>query len=149
MTDLTLTTTRTIAAPQEAVFNAWLDPAMLMRFMRPAPGMTTPKAEADPRSGGRFALIMKAGDDEMPHAGTYKEITPHNRIVLIWESPFSADDSTVTLDFATRGNSTEVTLTHVRFVSEESRDNHLGGWTAILEALDNTLKDVGLTWQSH
>lgn len=139
MTDLSLTTHRTIAAPQEAVFNAWLDPEMLRKFMRPGPGMTTPKAENDPRKGGRFDLVMKAGDDEIPHAGTYKEIDPHSRIVFTWESPFSADDSTVTLDFAPDGTGTKVTLTHVRFVSEESRDNHMGGWTAILAALDETL----------
>ena len=139
MTDLSLTTHRTIAAPQEAVFNAWLDPEMLRKFMRPGPGMTTPKAQTDPVKGGRFELVMKAGDDEIPHAGTYKEIDPHSRIVFTWESPFSADDSTVTLDFEPDGDGTKVTLTHVRFVSEESRDNHMGGWTGILAALEETL----------
>ena len=139
MTDLTLTTSRTIAAPQAAVFDAWLNPDMLRQFMRPGPGMTTPRATSDGKQGGRFDLIMKAGDDEMPHGGTYLEVTPHSRIVFTWESPFSADDSTVTLDFAPNGEGTQITLTHVRFVSEESRDNHLGGWTAILEALDETL----------
>lgn len=139
MTDLSLTTHRTIAAPQEAVFNAWLDPEMLRKFMRPGPGMTTPKAQTDPVKGGRFELVMKAGDDEIPHAGTYKEIDPHSRIVFTWESPFSADDSTVTLEFEPDGDGTKVTLTHVRFVSEESRDNHMGGWTGILAALEETL----------
>ena len=139
MTDLSLTTHRTIAAPQEAVFNAWLDPEMLRKFMRPGPGMTTPKAQTDPVKGGRFELVMKAGDDEIPHAGTYKEIDPHSRIVFTWESPFSADDSTVTLDFEPDRDGTKVTLTHVRFVSEESRDNHMGGWTGILAALEETL----------
>lgn len=139
MTDLTLTTERTIKAPQEAVFKAWLDPEMLRKFMRPGPGMTTPKAETDPKEGGRFDLVMMAGEDEIPHAGTYKVIDPHNKIVFTWESPFSADDSTVTLNFAAADSGTRVTLTHVRFVSEESRDNHEGGWAKILEALDETL----------
>ena len=143
MTDLSLTTHRTIAAPQEAVFNAWLDPEMLRKFMRPGPGMTTPKAQTDPVKGGRFELVMKAGDDEIPHAGTYKEIDPHSRIVFTWESPFSADDSTVTLDFEPDGDGTKVTLTHVRFVSEESRDNHMGGWTGILAALEEALAKEG------
>lgn len=141
MSDLTLTTERTIKAPQEAVFKAWLDPEMLRRFMRPGPGMTTPKAEADGKQGGRFDLIMKAGDDELPHAGTYKVVDPHSQIVFTWESPFSADDSTVTLDFAPADGGTHVTLTHVRFVSEESRDNHMGGWTNILAALDETFAE--------
>ncbi len=142
MSDLSLTTSRTIAASQKAVFDAWLDPAMLRQFMRPGPGMTTPSAKNDPREGGRFDLVMRAGDDDLPHAGTYLEIDPHNRIVFTWESPYSAEDSTVTLNFEPDGEGTKVTLNHVRFMNEESRDNHMGGWTAILEALGETLLEA-------
>lgn len=139
MTDLTLTAERTINAPQKAVFDAWLDPEMLKRFMVPGEGMTTPSASATPEVGGRFDLIMKAGDDEMPHGGVYQEISPHDRIVFTWESPFNAEGSTVTLTFKPVDDGTLVTLNHVRFVSEESRDNHLGGWTSILATLDKVL----------
>ena len=134
-TDLTLTVTRTIAAPPERVFDAWLDPAMLMRFMQPGPGMTTPSAATDPHIGGRFDLIMKNGDDEMPHGGVYQEIDRPNRLVFSWESPFSVQGSTVTLEFRAAGAGTHVTLTHVRFPDKESRDNHENGWTAILTRL--------------
>lgn len=134
-TDLTLTVTRTIAAPPERVFNAWLDADMLMQFMRPGTGMTTPSASTDPREGGRFDLIMKNGDDEMPHGGVYQEIDRPNRLVFSWESPFSVEGSTVTLDFRPDGDGTHVTLTHTRFPNKESRDNHEGGWTAILACL--------------
>ena len=44
MTDLTLTVERTIQAPQQDLFRAWLDPEMLRRFMTPGPGMTVPRA---------------------------------------------------------------------------------------------------------
>ena len=128
-----------ISAPPEAVFNAWLDPAMLARFMTPGPGMSVPHAATDPKVGGRFDIVMKAGDDEIPHAGTYKEISPHSKLVFTWESPFSVDDSTVTLEFAPEGSATRVTLHHVRFPSEESRANHEGGWMAILTSLDDAL----------
>ena len=135
MTDITLTTSRVIAAPAERVFNAWLDPEMLKKFMVPGPGMSTPSATNNPIKGGRFDLVMKAGDDEIPHAGSYIEIDPHSRLVFTWESPFSVEGSTVTLDFAPVADGTEVTLTHVKFASEESRDNHMGGWSSILETL--------------
>ncbi len=138
MTDLTLTVERTINASQEAVFNAWLDPEMLQKFMMPAPGMSVPRASNDPREGGRFDIVMQA-ESEIPHAGTYKVIDPHNRIVFTWESPYSAEDSTVTLDFAPTKTGTHVTLTHVRFANEEARDNHQGGWTGILDTLDAAL----------
>ena len=139
MTELSLTVERTVDAPPEKVFSAWLDPEMLRRFMLPGEGTSVPSSKTDPMEGGRFEIIMKAGDDEMPHAGTYREISPHDRLVFSWESPFSTDGSEVTLDFSPDGNGTRVQLTHVRFPSEESRDNHEAGWTAILSALDAAL----------
>jgi len=138
-TPLSLTVERTINAPPETVFDAWLNPEMLMRFMCPGPGMTTPSATADPKTGGRFDLVMKAGDDEMPHGGVYQEIDRPNRLVFSWESPFNAEGSTVTLELSPVSGGTHLTLNHVRFVNQESRDNHEGGWTAILAKLDEVL----------
>lgn len=136
MSELSLTLRKTIPAPVEKVFDAWLDGAMLAKFMMPAPGMSVPKAEADGNEGGRFEIIMAAGDQEIPHSGTYLEVTPHSRIRFTWESPHSIDGSIVTLDFTPAGDkATEVELTQVKFASEEARDNHKGGWTAILEKL--------------
>ena len=135
MTELSLTVERVIGAAQSDLFNAWLDPKMLAKFMVPAQGVTVPHAANDPVEGGRFDILMRAGDDDLPHAGTYREITPHERIIFTWESPYSVDDSLVTLTFAPVDAGTRVTLHHVRFANEEARDSHNGGWTAILGAL--------------
>lgn len=139
MSELSLTTSRTIAAPRDRVFNAWLSPEMLAKFMMPGPDMSVPKAETNPVAGGRFDIVMHAGGNDLPHAGTYKEISPHERIIFTWESPYSVDDSTVTLDFVDADGGTEVTLTHVKFANEEVRDNHLGGWTGILATLETVM----------
>jgi len=96
-------------------------------------------ARTDAKQGGRFEIVMQAGEKKMPHAGTYKEIVPYERIVLTWESPFSRDDSTVTLTFAPVSGGTHVTLHHVRFINEENRNNHKGGWDNILTALSIAL----------
>lgn len=136
MTELNLTVSRTINAPAAKLFDAWLDPKMLAKFMLPGEGMTVPQATTNPVEGGRFEIIMKAGDQEMPHAGTYRSIKPHSQLIFTWESPFSSDDSTVTLDFTPKGDATEVVLRHVRFQDEESRDNHKAGWGTILAQLD-------------
>jgi len=139
MNDLSLTINRSIKAPIEAVFNAWLDPEMLAKFMIPGDGMSVPKAEADAREGGRFSIIMLAGDTEMPHGGVFKTIRPHSRIVFSWESAMSIEGSVVTLNFTEKSGGTDVELTHVIFADEEKRDNHLGGWTSILAKLDEVL----------
>lgn len=136
MTSLSLTTSRRIDAPIETVFNAWLDAATLAKFMIPGEGMSVPSAEADGREGGRFSLVMKAGDQEIPHAGTYLTIDRYSKIVFTWESPFSVDGSTVTLNLSsTDDGATNIELTHVKFPDETSRDNHHQGWDAILAVL--------------
>lgn len=137
MDELELTVRRTINAPRQKVFEAWLDPKTLARFMLPAEGMPEPRVETDPKEGGAFTIVMVAGGEEVPHNGIYKTIDRHSRLVFTWESPFSVKGSTVILDFAAAGkNATDVTLRHVKFPSEESRANHENGWTRILAKLD-------------
>ncbi|MDA8020375.1 MAG: SRPBCC domain-containing protein [Thermoanaerobaculia bacterium] len=139
MADLKVEVSRIIDAPIEDVFNAWLDPGQLARFMVPGEGMTVPESEADAREGGRFRIVMQAGEDKLPHGGTYLKIERHSQLVFTWESPFSVDGSTVTLDFSEVDGGTEIQLTHVKFRDEEARSNHRGGWQQILAALDGIL----------
>ncbi len=138
MDELELTVSRTIPAPREKVFDAWLSPATLAKIMRPGPDMLPAKVTNDPVKGGKFSIVMFNSDrKELPHSGTYLEIDPHSRLAFTWTSEFSLDDSKVTIDFAERGpNSTEVTLHHVRFRNAQMRDNHKGGWAQILGALE-------------
>ena len=49
--ELTLNVSRKIKAPVESVYNAWLNPEMLAKFMIAGEGMSVPRAEADPREG--------------------------------------------------------------------------------------------------
>ncbi|WP_299951808.1 SRPBCC domain-containing protein [uncultured Ruegeria sp.] len=140
MTDLSLEITRAIPHPPEKVFDAWLDPAMLAKFMLPGPNMSVPEARSDAKVGGRFKIIMRAPEaGDLPHEGEYKVIDRPNRLQFTWNSPYSQDDSTVTLDFMPTDKGTELRLHHIRFPSQESRDNHEGGWTSILAALEEAL----------
>ncbi|MDE0589906.1 SRPBCC domain-containing protein [Halocynthiibacter sp. C4] len=141
MNELSLTTSRHINAPAKAIYNAWLDPEMLMKFMTPGEGVTVPRSKTDPKVGGGFEIIMLTPDNnELPHTGTYKALDPHSRIVFTWQSNYSPDDSEVTLDFVEKNGGTDVTLTHVKFLNEEARDNHEKGWGLILQTLENALK---------
>ena len=139
MADLTLSLSKTIKAPIESVFNAWLDPEMLAKFMIPGEGVTVPSVESDARVGGDFHILMKAGDKEMPHSGEYIAIDPNSLLVFTWQSSHSVDGSTVSLNFSEVEGGTNVELTQVKFLHEEARENHLGGWTSILNALDSLL----------
>jgi uncharacterized protein YndB with AHSA1/START domain len=134
MSELELTINRTIPASREAVFNAWLSPKILAQFMTTPMGGTKPsRVTNDPVKGGRFSIVMMNEDKEIPHAGTYLEIDPHSRLVFTWESPYSLDDSVVTIDLTEPApGKTDLTLRHVKFRSEQARDGHKEGWTAII-----------------
>ncbi|MET3615390.1 uncharacterized protein YndB with AHSA1/START domain [Rhizobium aquaticum] len=143
MTELSLSLTRIVNARPEKVFDAWLTPAMLKRFMVPCEGGGVPVAESDARVGGHFKIVMFNGEKNIEHTGTYLEIDPHSRIAFTWQSVFSLDDSTVTLDFRPSGtDKTELTLTQVKFASESARDGHLKGWTLIVDQLAAMDEDV-------
>jgi uncharacterized protein YndB with AHSA1/START domain len=140
MTDLTVNVTKIIHAPIEKVFDAWLNPETLSQFILPMTGMPQPQVETDAREGGKFKIIMQVGDDKIPHTGRYIEINRPNKLVFTWESPFSTDGSTVTLKFNDVGeNRTNIDLTHIKFIDEERRENHEGGWGNILESLNDIL----------
>ena len=66
MTDLSVNITKTIHAPIDKIFDAWLNPAMLTQFILPMPGMPQPEVENDSREGGSFSIIMQVGDNKIP-----------------------------------------------------------------------------------
>ena len=137
MTDLTVKLEKTINAPIETVFDAWLNPETLAKFMMPMPGMPPSDVENDPHEGGDFTIIMHAGSDDLPHTGKYLEIKRPNKLVFTWVSHCSVDDSIVTLNFTkTDDDKTNISLSHVKFLDESTRNDHEGGWTGILNKLN-------------
>ena len=141
MTDLSLTCRRIIKATPEAVYNAWLDPAVMRRFMAGGADQTVAEARSDARVGGGFYVLM-VSDKEIPHQGVYKELIPHRLLRFTWESPYSPADSEVEIRLTPVEGGTELVLTQVRFLSEAARDGHFGGWSRIIERLDGVLQST-------
>ena len=142
MTDLTVNIDKTIHAPIEKVFDAWLNPKMLSKFMTPEPGMPESDVVNDAREGGSFTIIMHVGDDKLPHTGKYLEIRRPDKLVFTWKSRYSVvENSTVTLRFTKiDDNKTNISLSHVKFVDEEARSGHEAGWGEILNKLGEIMK---------
>ena len=143
MTDeLSLEVHRTIRAPREALFDAWLDPSRLAQFMKPGEDMGTPRIEIDAREGGAFFIGMRAGEAELPHRGVYKTIRRPEELAFTWESDFAGPGSIVTIRFEDLGDEgTRVTLRHVGFPNEERRQGHEAGWTRILSLAEESARD--------
>lgn len=140
MTELTVNIDKEINAAIEKVFDAWLDPKMLARFMTPMPGMAESDVENNAIEGGSFKIIMHAGNEQLPHTGKYLEINRPTKLVFTWESHRSIDDSTVTINFTKIDeNKTNIKLTHIKFIDEEARSDHEGGWGNIMNKLSEVI----------
>lgn len=142
---------RTIPAPPDEVYRAWLDPEILARWLSPGP-FEVVRAEVDERVGGRFAIWHGQGDED---AGGFEcellEVVPGRRIVFRWgfvgpqrkEGPTFDSVLTVTLAEAV-GGTTALTLEHERLedlasAMTEVADNVAPGWEVVLDKLSSVL----------
>ncbi|HTX59414.1 MAG TPA: SRPBCC domain-containing protein [Verrucomicrobiae bacterium] len=138
----TLVVRHTYNVLRERLYDAWLDPATMRRFLAPQ-ACSIAGVEVDASVGGRYAIAMNTPEGEMVVRGTYVELRRPERIVFTWswdeDDPALEHESQVTLEFRARGAQTELVLTHERLRNAESRDRHQNGWTSILGILESAL----------
>ena len=133
----TLVVRRVIPVPRERVFQAWLDPESLVRWMRPG-GATNATAQVDPRVGGKFRIVMIEGPKRYEHTGEYRAIDPPRRLEFTWTSEATDQRPTVvTIEFLERDRGTELVLTHRRLPPKQV-ESHRRGWTDILQLLERS-----------
>lgn len=104
-----------IEAQPERVFDAWLDPAMIGRFMF-GPHLRDEQIvslDNDPRVGGRFHYKVMRARTLIDHTGTYREFDRPHRLVFTWGvNEEQGDSSVVTLAVTPQGGGSLLTLTH-------------------------------------
>jgi uncharacterized protein YndB with AHSA1/START domain len=132
-----LTVRREIAAPAEALFDAWLDEQSLGAWLKPLTTRET-RAETDPRVGGEFRIVMVDDEASVLHTGTYTEIDRPRRLVFTWSSPVTRfRDTVVTVTFEPSADGSTVVEVHQRGLpDEESRASHDSGWADAVRKLD-------------
>ncbi len=136
--------TRHFPASPERVFDAWLDPASLGRWMF-GPDVRDEeivRIELDARPGGRFSFFVRRKGLEIDHVGQYVEIDRPRRLVFTWGIRGESDDipSRVAVDVAPTPGGCELTLTHDMAPEWAAyADRTRSGWTTILAALEKAL----------
>lgn len=142
---------RIFNAPRALVWQAWTDPAHIMRWWGPQ-GFENQRCESDLRVGGRFQLAMRAPDGNVyPCIGTFREIVEAERIVYEGEAaeghPCGAGippHSRVTITFTAQGQHT-LLAHHTRFLDAErlvaaSQAGYQPGWEDSLTRLAQFLQ---------
>ncbi len=137
-TQTSLRLERTFAAPREKVFRAWTDPEAFVKWFSPSDQHET-RIQLDPRPGGRYSIEMKTPEGRLYRgAGTYREVRAPERLVFTWKwehEPAGESETLVTVEFLESGSGTRLILTHERFATETSRQEHEKGWTDCLDRL--------------
>jgi len=142
MTPLELRIDRTFDAPQEMVFDAWIERDQAAQWFGPE-GFTIPLFEMDGTEGGSYRMCMKDPEDtEHFVTGKYVEIDRPNRLVFTWaweEDGVAGHATEVIVEFTANGDKTDLVLTHRGFESEDSMNGHNQGWTSSFESLKKLL----------
>ena len=135
--------TRTLDAPRDAVFSAWLDPDQVAEWWGPE-GFETPRdrVEIEPRVGGRYNLIMVApGGAEYPVRQEIVELAEPELLVLRHEAmpDFGMPEPTVTrIELRDEGGNTHMTLTSGPY-TDAMLANAERGWDTSMDTLEALL----------
>jgi uncharacterized protein YndB with AHSA1/START domain len=127
VTGRTLALTRVFDAPRDLVWQAFTDPAHIVKWMF-SNDWESPFANTDVRPGGKFEIGMRPADhseDGFTFAGTYREVVKPERIVQV-----IGDGRVMTTTFEDQRGKTKLTLTVEMSLGEEQERT---GWTQILE----------------
>jgi uncharacterized protein YndB with AHSA1/START domain len=135
---------RLIPASPEQVFDAWVQPELLVKWWGPE-GYTTPSPEVDVREGGRWRTVMidsKGG--EFIVGGVYRSIQRPRRLVFTWtwerqnDTPVAQPHETeITVTFEPApGGGTKLVFVQQRFATTETRNRHSHGWNSMFNRLE-------------
>ena len=135
--DTTIRIEKTLDAPIERVFDAWLDPKGIAVWMCPAEGTRVPDPKLDARVGGQFDFSMDVGGELLPHVGEYTVIDRPRVLEFTWKSPGTHQlDTRVTLEFSSPADGkTLLRLTHRLLPNTEASQMHQAGWQRIVDCL--------------
>ena len=143
-TDREIHIERTFDAPRDKVFAAYTDPELIPEWYGPR-GTTTIVDVMDVRPGGSWRFIMRNSDgSETAFRGTYREVSPPERIVQTFEwEGMPGQVSVETATFEDLGDRTRVIGTSL-FHTTEERDGMLqsgmeGGMNETYDRLDELL----------
>jgi uncharacterized protein YndB with AHSA1/START domain len=125
----------------ERVFDAWLDPTRVGKWLFATPTGTIVRADIDARVGGGFIITDRRDGEDVEHVGTYLEIDRPRRLAFTFGVPQYSELMThVRIDLRPVPGGCELTLTQQDTPAEwveRARD----GWGKIIGALSSHLAE--------
>lgn len=133
-------------ASAERVFDAWLDPEWIGRWMY-GPAVRDERIvrlSVEPRVGGKFSFVVNRQGVEIDHVGQYLEVDRPRLLVFTWATRDSLPStSRVIVEILPCDGGCELTLTHVMGADWAAfADKAAGAWRKMLEALAGALAET-------
>ena len=138
--------THRFSASAERVYDAWLDPYWIGRWMY-GPQVRNERIvrlATEPRVGGRFSYVVDRQGLQVDHVGEYLELDRPQLLVFTWGTRDSLPDtSRVVVEIAARADGgCDLTLTHIMGTAWAGyADKVSGSWRLMLGTLDRALAE--------
>lgn len=133
--------THRFAASAERVFDAWLDPRTVGKWLFATPTGEMVRVEIDPRVGGTFVITERRDGEDVMHTGEYLEIDRPRRLVFsLRVQQYAQDSDRVVVEITPLSTGCELTLTHQMAAAHASYVTRTEeGWAGVLAGLDTAL----------
>lgn len=142
---------RVIRASRQRVFDAWTRPEMIRLWFEPGVHKVE-DARMDAQVGGEYRIAMTGAcaENGQPDVsrnsmvtGRYTRVDPYDVLAFTWKNSWNpGEESLVTIELRDVEGGTEMKFTHDRFLTEESRDRHLVGWSSIVTKLQEFFENA-------
>ena len=127
--------TRHLAASPERVFDAWVDPDVVGRWMAGTGDMV--RIAIDARAGGTFRFVVRRDGADVVHEGEYVAFDRPHRLAFTWGLPqLSADHDLVRVTLAPADGGCALTLVHrMRAEWAEYAERTASGWGKMIDVV--------------
>lgn len=131
---------KTFHAPVAELFQAWIVPERVKRWLSPGVMQVTQVA-IEPVEGGCYRLSQRdPGGEQLEVIATIKRLEMDRCLELEWRWQGITQLGILRIELNPRDESvTELRLTHGEFASMDETQNHENGWTVCLEKLAKVL----------
>jgi uncharacterized protein YndB with AHSA1/START domain len=145
----TITITRVFDAPRELVWRMFTEPEHFRQWFGGGPPTEVPasKISMDVRPGGEWdATMVLPNGQELPFAGTYREVVEPERLVFTFENVADRDDpiaEVATVVLKDLDGKTEVSLTQAGYMPPEEYATGLReGYGKFFDQLERHLAEL-------
>ncbi|CAN5432220.1 hypothetical protein BH09SUM1_BH09SUM1_04630 [soil metagenome] len=135
---------RSFSSTPEQVYDAWLNPRIVEKFLFATPEGKIVHVEIDANLGGEWVVVDRRNGEDVEHRGEYLELERPQRLVFALAVPkYSKDEVSVFIHIESQSPGCKLTLSQeVPANMADKKDMMASGWQGILEGLALALGEM-------